>query len=139
MVLLFVYDNIFKEYIIFKMESCFMKRKLGLGFIGIFALSTGFTDVLATGQVDVSDRDKIRVVTVEEQEVRENKAIEGKDLEIIIIADEQNMVENSSNLSGFVPQENGRGLYFEKKQTNIQLLNYHESLHPKILKKTKIN
>ncbi|WP_147294847.1 hypothetical protein [Oceanobacillus chungangensis] len=116
-----------------------MKRKLGLGFIGIFALSTGFTDVLATGQVDVSDRDKIRVVTVEEQEVRENKAIEGKDLEIIIIADEQNMVENSSNLSGFVPQENGRGLYFEKKQTNIQLLNYHESLHPKILKKTKIN
>lgn len=95
-----------------------MKRKSGLlfGLIGVLALSSiGFTDVLAKGQVDVSDVDKIRVVTVEEQEVRENRAIEGKDLKTVITAEEQNKVENSSDLSGFVPQENGQGFYFIKE------------------------
>lgn len=95
-----------------------MKRKSGLvfGFIGVLALSIGFTDVLAKGQADVSNGDKIRVVTVEEQAVRENKDIEGKDLKIVITAEEQNRVENSSALSGFVPQENGQGFYFIKEK-----------------------
>lgn len=93
-----------------------MKRKSGLvlGFIGVLALSIGFTDVLAKGQPDVSYGDKVRVVTVEEQEVRENKAIEGKDLITVITAEEQNRVENSSAFSRFVPQENGQGFYFIK-------------------------
>ncbi|MFS0752911.1 hypothetical protein [Oceanobacillus sp. 1P07AA] len=95
-----------------------MIRKSGLvfGFIGVLALSVGFTDVLANGQADVSNGDKIRIVTVEEQEVRENKVIEGKDLETVITAEEQTRVENSSVLSGFVPQENGQGFYFTKEQ-----------------------
>ena len=42
----------------------------------------------------------------------ENKAIEGKDIKTVITAEEQNRVENSSALSGFVPQENGQGFYF---------------------------
>ena len=90
-----------------------MKRKsaLVLGFIGVLALSIGFTNVLAKGQADVSNGDKVRVVTVEEQEVRENKSIEGKDL---ITVEEQNRVEKSSALSGFVPQENGQAFYFIK-------------------------
>ena len=95
-----------------------MKRKSGLvfGFIGVLALSIGFTDVLAKGQADVSNGDKIRVVTVEEQEVCENKAIEGKDIKTVITAGEQSRVENSSALSGFVPQENGQGFYFIKEK-----------------------
>ncbi|GAA0413647.1 MULTISPECIES: hypothetical protein [Virgibacillus] len=90
-----------------------MKRKSGLifGFIGVLVLSTGFTDVLAKGQVDVSDGDKIKVVTVEEQEARE-----GKDIKTVITAEEQNSVENSSALSGFVPQKNGEGFYFIKEK-----------------------
>lgn len=95
-----------------------MKRRLGLvfGLVGVLALSIGFTNVLAKEQTDVSNGDKIRVVTVEEQELRENKAIEGKDLQIVITVEEQNRVENSSDLSGFVPQENGQGFYFIKEQ-----------------------
>ncbi|UOQ50361.1 hypothetical protein MUN88_10040 [Gracilibacillus caseinilyticus] len=95
-----------------------MKRKSGLvfGFIGVLALSIGLTDVLAKGQADVSDGNKVRVVTVEEQAVRENKTIEGKDLKTVITAEEQNRVENSSALSGFVPQENGQGFYFIKEK-----------------------
>ena len=57
-----------------------MKRKSGLvfGFIGVLALSIGFTNVLAKEQIDLSGEDRIRVVTVEEQELYENKAVEGK-------------------------------------------------------------
>ena len=86
------------------------------GFIGVLALSMGLTDVLAKGQADVSDGNKVRVVTVEEQAMLENKAIEGKDLKTVITAEEQNRVENSSALSGFVPQENGQGFYFIKEK-----------------------
>ena len=95
-----------------------MKRKSGLvfGFIGVLALSIGFTNVLAKEQADLSGEDKIRVVTVEEQELYENKAVEGKDIETVITAGEQNRVENSSALSGFVPQENGQGFYFIKEK-----------------------
>lgn len=93
-----------------------MKRKSSLifGVIGVLALSIGFTDVLAKGQVGVSD--KIKVVTVEEQEARENKAIGDKDIKTVITAEEQNRVENSSALSGFIAQENGSGFFFEKVQ-----------------------
>ena len=93
-----------------------MKRKSGLvfGFIGVLALSIGFINVLAKEQIDLSGEDRIRVVTVEEQELYENKAVEGKDIETVITAEEQNRVENSSALSGFV--QNGQGFYFIKEK-----------------------
>ena len=95
-----------------------MKRKSSLvfGFIGVLALSIGFTNVLAKEQIDLSGEDRIRVITVEEQKLYENKSVEGKDLETVITAEEQNRVENSSALSGFVPQENGQGFYFIKEK-----------------------
>ena len=95
-----------------------MKRKSGLvfGFIGIFALSIGFTNVFAKEQIDLSGEGRIRVVTVEEQEFYENKAVEGKDIKTVITAEEQNRVENSSAISGFVPQEKGQGFYFIKEK-----------------------
>lgn len=94
-----------------------MKRKSGLvlGFAGVLAISIGLTDVLAKGQVDVSDGDKYKVVTVEEQEVRENKDIEDSDITTVITAEEQKKVENSSALERFVPQEKGTGFYFKKE------------------------
>ncbi|GIO24304.1 hypothetical protein [Oceanobacillus sp. J11TS1] len=94
-----------------------MKRKSGLvfGFIGVLAISIGFTDVSAKGQVD-SDGDKIKILTVEEQESRESKVVEDKDVKTVITAEEQDRVEGSSVLSGFVPQENGQGFYFIKEK-----------------------
>ena len=83
------------------------------GFIGVLALLIGFTDVLAKGQ-DVSNGDKVKVVTVEEQEAHESKAIDDKNIKTFVTAEEQNRVENSSALSGFVPQQNGPGFFFEK-------------------------
>lgn len=96
----------------------FMKRKSGFVFggIGVLALSIGFTNVLAKEPMVVSGEDRIRVVTVEEQELYENRAIESKNLEIVITAEEQNRVENSTALSGFVTQENGQGFYFIKEK-----------------------
>lgn len=67
------------------------------------------------GQADVSNGDKYKIVTVEEQHVLENKAIEGKDLITVITAEEQNRVENSLTVSGFVSQENGHGFNFIKE------------------------
>ncbi|MYL44285.1 hypothetical protein GLV94_01370 [Virgibacillus halodenitrificans] len=93
-----------------------MKRKLAFGLICILALSTGFTGVLAKGEVDVSNGDKIRVVTVEEQEARENKAIEGNAIKTVITAKEQKSVESSSALSGVVTQKNGKEFYFIKEK-----------------------
>ena len=92
-----------------------MKRKsvITLGVVGILALSIGFTNVLAKGQTN----DKTRVVTVEEQELREsNRSIESGDLTTVITAEEQNMVENSLDLEGFVPQEEGTGFFFKKEK-----------------------
>ena len=110
-----------------------MKRKslFIFGAIGVLALSIGFmkdlksTEILAKeqpvsesvfiGQADIDNRDQIRVVTVEEQEMRENNPIEDGDQTLVITAEEQNMVENSTALSGFVSQEkNGPGFFFEK-------------------------
>lgn len=70
-----------------------MKRKsiLVFGITGVFALSIGFTNVFAKEQINVSDSDEI----------------------IVITAEEQNKVENSSESSGFISQENGTGFFFE--------------------------
>lgn len=107
----------------------FMKRKLAsvLGFVGVLALSIGFmndferTEVLAKeqpisesvliGQTDVQDGDQYRVVTVEEQEMREKR-----DVTTVITAEEQSMVENSTDLEGFIPQEDGTGFFFKKEK-----------------------
>lgn len=109
-----------------------MKRKslFIFGVIGVLSLSIGFmndlksTKIMAKeqpvsesvfiGQADIDNRDQIRVVTVEEQEIRENNPIEDGDQTLVITAEEQNMVENSTALSGFVSQENGPGFFFEK-------------------------
>ncbi|MEF2291155.1 hypothetical protein V2W34_03890 [Virgibacillus dokdonensis] len=64
----------------------------------------------------MSGEDKTRVVTVEGQDLRENKSMEGKDLETVITAKEQRSVENSLALSRYVSQENGLGFYFIKEQ-----------------------
>lgn len=92
-----------------------MKRKSALvfGVIGVLLLSIGVT-VFASGQVEVSKGDQIKVITVEEQDAHENRAIIGMDIKTVITAEEQNRVENSSALSGFVPQQNGTGFFFEK-------------------------
>ncbi|MGE8081905.1 hypothetical protein [Peribacillus loiseleuriae] len=108
-----------------------MKRKslFIFGVIGVLALSIGFmkdlesTELLAKeqpisesviGQADINNGDQIRVITAEEQEMRENNPIEDGDQILVITAEEQNMVENSTDLSGFVSQENGPGFFFEK-------------------------
>nr|WP_181715680.1 hypothetical protein [Carnobacterium sp.]QJS06070.1 hypothetical protein [Carnobacterium sp.] len=70
-----------------------MKRKaiLIFGITGVLALSIGFKDVLAK-EPSFSQKDEVTVITV----------------------DEQNNVEKSAKLSGFVPQENGTGFFFAK-------------------------
>ncbi|MCM3575899.1 hypothetical protein M3172_22270 [Mesobacillus subterraneus] len=88
--------------------------KFSIGVVGVLAIYLGFTDILAKGQTELSDGDKYKTVTVEEQERRENKTKEGKDLTIDITVEEQNRVENSSKLSGFIEQENGLGFFFNK-------------------------
>lgn len=113
-----------------------MKRKsvLFFGVVGVLALSFGFmkelgsTEVLAKeqpllesvyiGQVDINDRDQYRVVTREEQEMRENNTIDERDKTTVITVKEQNMVENSSSLEGFIPQEEGTGFFFWKRELN---------------------
>ncbi len=71
-----------------------MKKKaiLIFGITGVLALSIGFKDVLAKEKNSVSQKDEVTVITV----------------------DEQNNVEKSAKLSGFVPQENGTGFFFAK-------------------------
>ena len=59
----------------------------------ILAKEQPISESVFIGQADIDNRDQIRVVTVEE---------------------EQNMVENSTVLSGFVSQENGPGFFFKK-------------------------
>ncbi|MBZ5752188.1 hypothetical protein [Metabacillus rhizolycopersici] len=78
------------------------KFALILCFTGVLTLSIGFINNKDLNQTEASallgspilaeDGDQLLVITVEEQ----------------------NMVENSSALSGFVPQENGPGFFFEK-------------------------
>ena len=74
----------------------------------VFAQQTEQSKVEA-GQAFTSEGDVLRVVTVEEQEMRENNSIT-----TVITAEEQNMVENSTVQFGFVEQENGTGFFFKK-------------------------
>lgn len=101
-----------------------------LGVVGVLALSIGFmkdlesTEVSAMeqpisesvfiGQANIDDGDQYKVVTKKEQEMRENNPIEDRDYSTVITVEEQNMVEQSLALSGFVQQENGPGFFFEK-------------------------
>ncbi|MGC4378545.1 hypothetical protein WD019_16720 [Fictibacillus sp. Mic-4] len=60
--------------------------------------------------------DVFRVVTKEEQENRERMlSPKTEDQKTVITAEEQNIVENSSTLSGFMEQENGQGFFFKKE------------------------
>jgi hypothetical protein len=100
------------------------KFALILCFTGVLTLSIGFINnkdlnkteasALLASPILVEDGDQYRVVTREEQNMRENNPIEDGDQLLVITVEEQNMVENSSALSGFVPQENGPGFFFEK-------------------------
>ena len=89
-----------------------MKKKslLILGFVGVISLSIGFMKDLAFAQTN--EGDVVRVVTAEEQQMRENP-IDGNHT-TVITAKEQNEVENSTIQSGFVKQESGTGFFFEK-------------------------
>ncbi|WP_242274076.1 hypothetical protein [Bacillus cereus group sp. BfR-BA-01310] len=94
-----------------------MKRKLvlSIAFSSVLALSFGFVkDVQSTKVFAQTDGDQYKLVTKEEQDQRERKVVEEKDVITVITAEEQNMVENSSTQEGFVPQINGPGFYFEK-------------------------
>ena len=86
-----------------------------IGVLAALTLSLGFSEESDKRQADVSNGDKYKVVTVEEQQMLENKDIEGNNLKTVISTEEQNRVENSSTLSGFVSQENGQGFYFAKE------------------------
>ncbi|WP_223587630.1 hypothetical protein [Neobacillus bataviensis] len=109
-----------------------MKRKSVFIFVvvGVLILCIGFmkdlgsTEVLAKeqpisesvflGQADIEEGDQYRIVTREEQDIRENSPNENGNQYTVITVTEQNRVENSKALSGFVPQENGHGLFFKK-------------------------
>lgn len=91
------------------------KTVLILGFVGVITLSIGFMEDLQIKEVfaETNKGDVSRVVTVEEQEMRENNPV-GRNYTTVITAEEQNMVENSTLQSGFVEQENGTGFFFKR-------------------------
>ncbi|WP_026677340.1 hypothetical protein [Fictibacillus gelatini] len=107
------------------------KLVLTLSLAGVLGLSIGLlkdfqtTKVFAqSGQSKVeegqifftNDGDVSRVVTKEEQENRESMlSPKMEDQKTVITAEEQNIVENSSTLSGFMEQENGQGFFFKKE------------------------
>ena len=68
------------------------------------------------GQADFEKGDQYRIVTREEQDILENSPnVSGNKYTVITVA-EQNRVENSKALSGFVPQENGQVFSFKKEK-----------------------
>ncbi|WP_042221656.1 hypothetical protein [Oceanobacillus manasiensis] len=101
-----------------------IKSVLLLGTAGVLAFSIGFLsesenaeakelpklDGSALELTDFNNGDQYRVVTATEQEI-----YEAKGRNITITAEEQHMVENSSDVSGFISQEHGQGFYFKKK------------------------
>ena len=91
------------------------KSVLILGSVGVIALSIGVMKDLQSSEVfeEANEGDVSQVVTVEEQEIRENNLIDGYYTTVITV-EEQNMVENSTDQSGFVEQKNGPGFLFEK-------------------------
>ncbi|MCA0987252.1 hypothetical protein [Guptibacillus algicola] len=90
-----------------------MRKRLGLvlGIVGVITLSIGISDGIVKGETSMGDQ--TRVVTVEEQNSHEKRV--PIDIATVITAEEQTMVESSSIVEGFVPQENGIGFYFKKK------------------------
>lgn len=106
------------------------KLVLTLSLAGVLGLSIGLlkdfqsTKVFAQsgqskveeGKIFTNDGDVSRVVTKEEQENRESMlSPKMEDQKTVITAEEQNIVENSSTLSGFMEQENGQGFFFKKE------------------------
>ncbi|UAL54362.1 MULTISPECIES: hypothetical protein [Metabacillus] len=107
------------------------KSVLVIGAVAVLTLSIGikkdlenpkalanvypFSENDYKGQVYVEDEDKIRVVSVEEQEMREKDSYKVKDITTVITADEQTMVENTSISAGFVSQKEGTGFNFKKE------------------------
>ncbi|WP_088071871.1 hypothetical protein [Gottfriedia luciferensis] len=95
-----------------------MKKRLvvSISFVSVIALSLGFAKDYKNNKVYAqTNGDQSKLITIEEQNRRESKVVEGTDVKTHITADEQNMVENSSAKQGFVQQENGTGFFFEKK------------------------
>lgn len=108
----------------------YMKGKvvLTIGFAGALAFSIGFAkDLQSTKefsqieqsigkakQTAIDNGDLYRIISAEEQNRREGKVDEGKNVTTKISVEEQNMVENSSVQQGFVVQENGTGFFFTK-------------------------
>ncbi|MGG3890705.1 hypothetical protein [Metabacillus fastidiosus] len=70
-----------------------------LSFVGITVLSISV----------INDRQSVEIFAQNGQ-----TAVKDEDQYLFISAEEQNMVENSSALSGFIPQKNGTGFFFEK-------------------------
>ncbi|MFB7142178.1 hypothetical protein ACFCYN_21365 [Gottfriedia sp. NPDC056225] len=66
-------------------------------------------------------------MTSEEQNRSEGNVAKGQDVLTVVSAEEQYMVENSSAYQGFVPQENGTGLYFVKE--NRYNMIYYERIN----------
>ena len=89
-----------------------MKKKLGLilCFTVALSLSVGFTN-----PSDSNTAEAVSQATTSKAAVPASYTDNGS-VTTVISAEEQNMVENSSALSGFVPQENGQGFYFIKEK-----------------------
>ncbi|MFJ7755839.1 hypothetical protein ACQKGI_21615 [Peribacillus muralis] len=91
-----------------------------LGVTGALALSIGLSKDLQTTEISAvtssKQTDTYKHVTREEQDRREGKLAEGKDVYTVITADEQDMVEDGIAHQGFVPQENGTGFFFKKEK-----------------------
>ncbi|MGG4155853.1 hypothetical protein [Bacillus muralis] len=91
-----------------------------LGVTGALALSIGLSKDLQTTEISAvtssKQTDTYKHVTREEQDRREGKLAEGKDVYTVITADEQDMVEDGIAHQGFVPQEKGTGFFFKKEK-----------------------
>ncbi|MDN3015466.1 hypothetical protein PH210_04485 [Paenibacillus sp. BSR1-1] len=111
-----------------------MKRKsvFIFGVAGVLTLCIGFIEDLGNteeltqeqplyesvfiGQADIEKGNQYRIVTREEQDILENSPNVNRNKYTVISVAEQNRVENSKALSGFVPQENGQGFFFKKEK-----------------------
>lgn len=89
----------------------FQKKSYKRSAISVIAVIFVSLLTLLNAHADESNR-KIKEITPSEK-VATNESEKGE-FKLHITAEEQNMVENSLDLSGFVPQENGLGFFFEK-------------------------
>jgi hypothetical protein len=77
-----------------------------LVLVGVFALSVGsLKDLQSTEVLAQNDRPKVEAVQAFSNE---------GDVIRVVTAEEQNMIESSAVSSGFLQQENGTGVFFEK-------------------------